>query len=567
MPLSLPEFVSRWKTSTLSESAAAQSHFNQLCEVLGHPQPSEIDETGESFTFEKHVSRTHGGKGFADVWKRKYFGWEYKGKDRDLRQAYIQLQDYREDLENPPLLVVCDQNKFEVHTNFTGTRHLVYSFSLDDLLSDALVGGSALTALEVLHAVFNEPELLKPDTTAARVTEKAAAEFAKLAVNFQVRNLDPEKAAHFMMRLLFCLFADSIELLPDHLFRKMLQIDRGNPRNFNRKLRQLFAAMAKGDIFGVYDVKWFNGGLFRDDEIIELSASDLGVLNASATLDWSYVEPAIFGTLFERSFDPSKRSQLGAHYTSKADILTIIEPVLMEPLERRWAEIKAEVAALDEVAEKAKKEKGGTYDKTRASMQEKLHDWFDELSKVRVLDAACGSGNFLYLALKRMLDLWKEAQVFTALHGLPALGAQQVTPAQLYGIEINSYAHELASVVVWIGYLQWLKENGVGMPTEPILRHLTNIQHRDAILDYDERGKPIEPEWPEAAYIIGNPPFLGGNRVRDELGDRYIDDLFSVYDGRVPRFADFVCYWFEKARAQIESARCKRAGLLATQGI
>jgi hypothetical protein len=565
MPLSLPEFVERWKSSSLSERSGAQTHFNDLCEVLGHPHPATADLTGESFTFEKHVSRTRGGKGFADVWKRNYFGWEYKGKHKDLREAYLQLQDYRDDLESPPLLVVCDFENFEVHTNFTGSRPQVYRFSLDDLLSEAPLANSALRALEVLRAVFDDPEQLRPDASSARVTEKAAAEFAKLAVNLEVRKTAPEKAAHFLMRLLFCLFADSIDLLPDHLFRKMLEIDKGRPANFNRKLRQLFAAMAKGDIFGVYDVSWFNGGLFADDDIIELSASDLTILGATATLDWSYVEPAIFGTLFERSFDPSKRSQLGAHYTSKHDILLIIEPVLMEPLKNRWAEVKAEVTAMDEAAQK--QTKGPAYNKLRNQMQEKLIAWVEELSKVRVLDAACGSGNFLYLALKRMLDLWKEAQVFSAQHGLPTFLPQQVNPSQLYGIEINAYAHELASVVVWIGYLQWLKENGMGMPTEPILRHLTNIQHRDAILEFDNKGKPVEPGWPEADFIIGNPPYVGGNKIRQELGDSYVDDLMRLYSGRLSGFSDLVCYWFEKARKMLENGSAKRVGLLATQGI
>jgi len=126
MPLSLPEFVTRWKASTLSERAAAQSHFIDLCDVLGESHPAAADQTGDSFTFEKHVSKLKGGKGYADVWRRGCFAWEYKGKHKDLNAAYAQLADYREDLENPPLLVVCDQDRFEVHTNFTNTASRVY---------------------------------------------------------------------------------------------------------------------------------------------------------------------------------------------------------------------------------------------------------------------------------------------------------------------------------------------------------------------------------------------------------------------------------------------------------
>jgi hypothetical protein len=166
-----------------------------------------------------------------------------------------------------------------------------------------------------------------------------------------------------------------------------------------------------------------------------------------------------------------------------------------------------------------------------------------------------------------MLDLWKEVYVFSAEHGLPSLLPHQVHPSQLYGLETNVYAHELASVVVWIGYLQWLKDNGIGWPVEPILRKLDNIQHRDAILAHDADGKPIEPSWPEAEFIIGNPPFLGGKRMRGELGNEYVNELRTLYDGRVPGGADLVTYWFEKARALVKARKARRAGLLATQTI
>jgi type II restriction/modification system DNA methylase subunit YeeA len=564
-PLSLPEFVERWKASTLSERAAAQSHFIDLCEVLGQPHPAAADHSGDSFTFEKHVSTLEEGKGFADVWKHGFFGWEYKGKHKSLSAAYAQLVRYQGDLENPPLLVTCDQERFEVHTNFTGTRPLVYSFTLDDLLTAAPSATCALPPLEVLRAVFTNPELLRPEAAQARVTEHAASEFAKLADSLEQRGVDPERAAHFLMRLLFCLFADSIGLLPDHLFRQMIELDRARPANFTRKLRQLFAAMStSGSSFGPHDIHYFNGGLFADDAVFDLTSADMSVLRSAAALDWSQVEPAIFGTLFERSLNPGKRSQLGAHYTSREDILLIVEPVVIEPLQRRWAAVKAEATALAEAAEGAK---GKAYAKLRAELQEKLFAWVEELSAVRILDAACGSGNFLYLALRRMLDLWHEVRLFSAEHGFPTFLEKQVHPSQLYGLETNVYAQELASVVVWIGYLQWLNQNGIGWPTEPILRKLDNIQHRDAILSHDAEGAPVEPEWPEVDCIIGNPPFLGGNKIRGELGDEYVEDLFRTYSERVPPFADLVCYWFEKARAQIQTAKCKRVGLLATQGI
>jgi type II restriction/modification system DNA methylase subunit YeeA len=570
MPLSLPTFVERWKASTLSERAASHSHFINLCEVLGQPPPAEADQTGDTFTFEKHVSTLDDGKGFADVWKKGYFGWEYKGKHKSLSAAYSQLVRYQGDLENPPLLVTCDQERFEVHTNFTGTRPLVYSFTLSDLLNAVPTANCALPPLEVLRAVFTNPDLLRPEASQIRVTEHVAEEFAKLADSLERRNVHPEKAAHFLMRLLFCLFADSIDLLPDHLFRRMI----AKPENFERKLRQLFAAMAsKGSTFGPHDIHYFNGGLFADDEVFELTPADLTILKAAAALDWSQIEPAIFGTLFERGLDPGKRSQLGAHHTSREDILLIVEPVVIEPLQRRWAAVKNEALALAETAEKERKaeasakKKGTAYPKLRKQMQDVILDWVDELSKIRVLDPACGSGNFLYLALRRMLDLWHEVRVFCAAHGLPTFLEKQVHPSQLYGLEVNVYAQELASVVVWIGYLQWLKQNAIGWPTEPILRRLDNIQHRDAILTHDANGNPAEPQWPKADFIVGNPPFVGGNKIRQELGDSYFDDLMKLYSGRLSGFSDLVCYWFEKARKMLEQGSVRRVGLLATQGI
>jgi type II restriction/modification system DNA methylase subunit YeeA len=565
MPLSLPDYVTRWKASTLTERAAAQSHFIDLCEVLGQPHPAAADQTGENFTFEKHVSKLKGGKGYADVWKRGYFAWEYKGKHKDLHAAYLQLADYREDLENPPLLIVCDQDRFEIHTNFTGTAPNVYKFTLADLLSTSATPNCALPPLEVLRAVFTAPEQLRPERAAIRVTEQVAAEFGALARSLHGKGEDPERAAHFLMRLLFCLFADSVELLPEHLFRKMIEVDAGRPASFTRKLRQLFTAMStSGNNFGPLDIAWFNGGLFSDDEVLELTALDMVTLRKAAALDWSHVEPSVFGTLFERSLDPNKRSQLGAHYTSAEDILLIVEPVVMAPLEARWLAVKAEATALAEAADKTK---GAAYNKLREQMQGTLYAWVEELAHIRILDPACGSGNFLYLALKRMLDLWQEARIFAAEHGLPTVLPEQVHPSQLYGLEMNTYAHELASVVVWIGYLQWLQEHGMGVPTEPILRKLDNIQHRDAILAHDSEGRPVEALWSEADFIIGNPPFLGDKRMRAELGDEYVTALRAVYEGRVPGGADLVTYWFEKARALVEAGQTKRVGLLATQGI
>jgi hypothetical protein len=365
------------------------------------------------------------------------------------------------------------------------------------------------------------------------------------------------------MRLLFCLFAEDIGLLPPKLFSVLLERTRRRPTDFRMRLAQLFAAMASGGAFGADDIAHFNGDLFTDAEVFDLSMEDLETLLRVSTLDWSSVEPAIFGTLFERSLDPDKRSQLGAHYTSRDDILLIVEPVLMAHLRRRWAEVKAKA---EELLEKPKPGKAAGK-KLETALRNLLLGFVDELSHVRVLDPACGSGNFLYVALKLLLDLWKEVSVFGASRGLAHLLPYQVNPGQLYGIETNVYAHELASVVVWIGYIQWLHDNGFGVPPPPILQRLHNIRHMDAVLAHDAQGKPIEPDWPEVDVIIGNPPYVGGNRIRQDLGDEYVEDLFRVYQGRLSAFSDFVCYWFERSREMVEAKKAKRVGLLSTQSI
>ncbi len=193
-------------------------------------------------------------------------------------------------------------------------------------------------------------------------------------------------------------------------------------------------------------------------------------------------------------------------------------------------------------------------------------DFTSEIAGTRVLDPACGSGNFLYVALKQLLDLEKAVGNLAADLGLTR-PMPIASPEQLHGIEVNEYAYELAQVTVWIGYIQWLRDNGFGEPSQPILQHLNTIERKDAILAFDAAGKPVEPEGPGAVVISGTPPFLGGNKVRRELGDTYVDSLFALYDSRVPAFADLVCYWFERARALIEQGKVQRAGLLATNSI
>lgn len=558
MALTAAEFATKWSGSTRTERAASQEHFIDLCRLVGTKTPNEADPKGDFYAFEKGAEKTEGGDGFADVWKKGYFAWEYKGKRKDLAAAYKQLLQYREALENPPLLVVCDLDRFEIHTNFTNTPATVHQFTLKDLLD------APKEPLRLLHAVMLDPEQLKPGKTREELTAEAAQQFAALAEQLRGRGHEPHEVAHFLNKLLFCMFAEDSGLLPSKLIDRLTEAGRDDPERFTTGLSDLFGKMShEGGLFGAEVIQWFNGGLFDGPDVLPMTKEEVRTVQMVSRLDWSQVEPAIFGTLFERGLDPSKRSQLGAHYTDRNDILRLVEPVLMAPLRSEFEDMKERVEQL--LADGPKR----ITKRTPPDRNPKLifNQYLDRLRAVRVLDPACGSGNFLYVALQLLKDLEREAILWGSLTFQESMQFPEVGPQAVLGIELNSYAAELARVVVWIGEIQWMLGNGFAYRRDPILRPLDNIETRDAILTETDDGSVAEPDWPAADAIIGNPPFLGGKLLRSELGDEYVDSMFKVYKGRVPAEADLVTYWHEKARALVERGDVKRVGLLATQAI
>jgi SAM-dependent methyltransferase len=551
------KFVAKWKGSTRAERAAAQEHFIDLCRMLGQPTPNEADPTGDWYAFEKGAGKAEGGEGYADVWMRDHFAWEYKGKRKDLAAAYSQLNGYREALGNPPLLVVCDLARFEIHTNFTNTVPRVYRFTLDDLAADP---GEPL---RILRAVFTDPESLRPTRLREELTEQAAQDFAALATALRARGHHPHAVAHFLDRLLFAMFAEDAGILPKNLIDRLSSATKGDAAAFSAALHDLFAKMAKGGgLFGVERIEWFNGGLFDDAEVIELTPAEFELVGRVSKLDWSQIEPAIFGTLFERGLDPDQRAQLGAHYTDRASILRLVEPVLMAPLRRDWAETQAKVTSLVLAGRKVTA-------RTRADQNpERLfREFLDRLRAIRVLDPACGSGNFLYISLQLLKDLEYEAIQWGSLVLRLPQEFPQVGPQNLLGIEINPFAAELARVTIWIGQIQWMLSHGLGHPRDPVLQRLDSILEQDALLDLSDPSHPREAEWPEADVVVGNPPFLGAKLLRANLGDAYVEQLYSVFGDRLAGMSDLCAYWHEKARAQIAAGKLKRSGLLATQGI
>ncbi|MCX6911422.1 MAG: class I SAM-dependent DNA methyltransferase, partial [Verrucomicrobia bacterium] len=276
------EFVAKWKPVDLSERSASQSHFNDLCELVGHPKPLEVDKTGESFCFEKGAAKHGGGDGWADVWKKDFFGWEYKGKRKDLDAAYDQLLKYREALDSPPLLVVCDMDRIVVHTNFGRSKAQTFDIPLAEL--------DTPRNLEILRAVFHDPDKLKPGEPSRAITEVAAAQFGELAALMGKRGLEPHAVAHYLIRLVFCMFAEDVELLPRGIFGDIVTKGSNDPTRFSRMVAQLFGAMAAGGEFGADVIKHFNSNLFADSAVLDLTREEIERVAAAAALEWNTVD-------------------------------------------------------------------------------------------------------------------------------------------------------------------------------------------------------------------------------------------------------------------------------------
>lgn len=595
--MTVAEFKKKWLRYQGKETSAYQEHFNDLCRLLGQPTPAEADPSGSDwFCFQKRVVKDlellavepdgaespKEKRGFADVWRKDAFAWEYKGKHADLDDAYRQLQRYRESLLNPPLLVVCDFERFIIRTNFNGTVQEVYDFHLTRLDDPQ--------NWRILRALFTDPASLRPVRTTAEVTEALARHIAEIAKSLQKReaveladaqtraemNFAQRKnlrIARFLNRLVFCFFAEDTGLLPPKLFSDLLKLGVDDPHHLAEAMENLFAVMATGGTFGKDKIRHFNGHLFEEATVFELTEAELKKLAEAGEYSWQFIQPSIMGTLFERALEPEQRSQLGAHYTSEEDIQTLVEPVLMAPLRREWAALKRTLAA--------------AYAKGKGTpaQRDALAAFQKQLAATTVLDPACGSGNFLYVSLQLLLALEKEVLAYATQLGFklaPKVGVQQ-----LRAIEINPYAYELAQVSVQIGYLQWRRDNGFENDRTPVLQNLDGFRNEDALLEphFGRKARNLkearadehtadtslkfytERAWPKCDVIVGNPPFLGGSKIWEELGRDYQSELWRVFENRVPGFADLCCYWFEKARKHIETKKCGRAGLLATQAI
>lgn len=425
----------------------------------------------------------------------------------------------------------------------------------------------------------------------------------------------PEIVAAYLTRCLFSMFAEDVELLPAGSFQGLLQKYREQPAVLQKMLAILWADMDQGGFSAALaqDVLHFNGKLFKgagaDGYSLLLTPAQIDLLIEAARANWREVEPAIFGTLLERALDPSERHALGAHYTPRAYVERLVLPTVIEPLRAQWANAQAAALVL---AHEAAALQGKAAEAKLAEARAEVKKFHHHLCTIRVLDPACGSANFLYVTLEHLKRL--EGEVVNQLEALgrtqDQLGfeGETVTLQQLRGIELNERAAALAELVLWIGYLQWhIRTRGHAAVATPVVHNYGNIECRDAVLAwdaqelaYDDAGQllsrwdgrtykthPVTGEqvpdeaaqvpqwryvgarpatWPQADFIVGNPPFIGNKRMRDALGDGYTQALRNAWP-EVPESADFVMFWWHHAAAQVATGQVRRMGLITTNSL
>jgi SAM-dependent methyltransferase len=643
MALTAEDFIARWKGSSGSERAHFQSFANDLCILLGVDRPSTTDH-GASLTykfehpvtFTHSVSQSHGyidlylsgrfvmeakqgvdGTAGADdpanlvahVVKTRRKGHGVRGTPRwddTMLRARSQADGYARAVSRtdgwPPFLLIADVGHvIEVYADFSGQGQGYtqfpdgkgYRIFMDDLRRPEI--------LERLRAIWIDPHSLDPSRIAAQVTREVADRLAELGRSFEGQGHAPEKVARFLMRCLFTMFAEDVRLIPENSFKDLLYRLRDRPEHAAEVLKGLWQTMDKGGFSPVLmaDLKTFNGGLFNDSEALPLSSDQLSLLIDAAERDWREVEPAIFGTLLERALDKRQRHKLGAHYTPRAYVERLVVPTIIEPLRADWRIVQAAALTLAN---------GGKIEEAR----EAVRAFHARLCEVRVLDPACGSGNFLYVALELMKRL--EGEVTALLVDLKedqaalSLAGHTVDPHQFLGIELNPWAAAVAELVLWIGYLQWhFRTHGQASPSEPVLRDFRTIECRDAVLAHDGTrprvdadGRPVtrwdgvgtithpvtgaevpDPaarvavldyvnprpaSWPQADFIVGNPPFIGASRMREALGDGYAEALRAAWP-RMPQSADFVMFWWERAALAARAGRTRRFGFITTNSL
>lgn len=645
----IDDFIERWARSGASERANYQLFLSELSDIIEveRPEPASASDAFNDYVFERAVDiRKPDGttsNGRIDLYRKGCFVLEAKqgveGKDKPSDPAQLamlesapkqkrtghgirgsagwassmlsargQAERYAKALpEWPPFIIVVDVGHvIELWADFSRSGKNYAHFPDAKRFRIEMADLRNKETRDLLRAIWTDPMALDPSKVAAKVTREIAEHLAALGRSFEKDGHASVDVARFLMRALFTMFAEDVDLIPAGSFTDMLHAARGKPETFRPMAEELWTTMNEGGFSTALRVNLlrFNGGLFREHTALPVRAEQLSLLIEASERDWRNVEPAIFGTLLERALDKRQRHKLGAHYTPRAYVERLIRPALMEPLRKEWEDVKAQ-ALIHE----------GRGDGGRAL--EAVRGYHTHLCVLRVLDPACGSGNFLYVAMEQMKRLEGEVTDLLSEMGEDQIGLMlqgaTVDPHQFLGIELNPWAASVAELVLWIGYLQWhYRTYGRAAPSEPVLRDFNNIQHGDAVLASDgetprigEDGQPVTiwdgittkvhpvtgeavpdgaarravndyarprpAKWPQADYIIGNPPFIGKGRMRDALGSGYVEALWKAYP-KMPQSADFVMFWWHKAAEAVrahdgEGKGARRMGLITTNSI
>lgn len=619
---SVESFIGRWSKSSGSERSNYALFLSELCDLISvaRPEPAQEDRKLNDYVFERSVDKKNSDgrqtTGFIDLYKRNCFVLEAKqsrmkdGKkqipgqsdlfvpeemesrgrrtatrawDALMINARHQAEEYAKALPPnhgwPPFVLVCDvAHCIEIFADFSGQGKNYAQFPdrqgfrifLEDL-RDADIR-------ERLQKIWEEPDALDPTRHAAQVTREIAKRLAEVSKSLETRDFAAQDVAMFLMRCLFTMFAEDVKLLPENSFTDLLQRCAEEPSKFQHMVGQLWQAMDTGEFAYAIEqkVKQFNGKLFASAQVLPLEREEIGELVAAAKADWREVEPAIFGTLLEQALGKEERKRLGAHYTPRAYVERLVVATIIEPLREDWVSVQG-------AAERLKAE-----GKAKEALKT-VQTFHDQLCKTRVLDPACGTGNFLYVSLELMKRL--EGEVLEALvdlggqEALSGLEGHTVDPHQFLGLEINPRAAAITELVIWLGYLQWHFRTKGSAPKEPILRDFETIQVMDAVLTWDgyplpkierdDDGNAVEtypdarkPDWPQVEFIVGNPPFIGGKDIRARLGDAYTETLWKVHS-KINDSTDLVMYWWDRAATLFtrKGSSLRRFGLVTTNSI
>lgn len=516
------------------ERGEAQVFLDHLFEALGHL--GGCMATGGHL--EERVQRGRGQQvGFADFVWRPVVLIEMKRRGVDLARHYRQAFDYWVRLvpNRPRYVILCNFDEFWIYDFETQMDVPIDRLSLAEM--PRRFGPLTFLLPEPVAPVFENDH---------EAVTREAADLLALCFRSIAQRHERSLAQRFVLQMLVALFAEDIGLLERYFVTRLLEECDTPAKSFDL-LGTLFVEMntpgltAGGRFRGV---AYFNGGLFREPARLELITEELDLLRNASRMDWSRVRPEIFGTLFEHSLEAEERRAYGAHFTNAVDIMKIVGPTISEP----WS---ARIEA--------------------ANSQRDLHGLLERLQQFVVLDPACGSGNFLYLAYREIKRL--EARIFERLGELSTRDLSRqarigfVTARNFFGIDINPFAIEIAKVTMSIARKLAIDELHVNEEALPLDTLDENFFVGDALVtDAGERAP-----WPVADVIIGNPPFIGSKLLKPERGVDYVRRLRALYP-EVPGMADYCVYWFRRAHDALRPCATAdptsgRAGLVGTQNI